>query len=313
MEENLPLVSILIPAYNQTEYLEKALISALRQTYTNIEIIICDDSTNDEVEKMLKPYLQQYKNIKYYNNGGPLGGNGILNGQKCFNLSSGEYINYLFHDDVFYPKKIEIMVKYFMNNKDVTLVTSYRNRVNKNDEPVYIPKYFFEKTTKVTGESLGAFMLHTMANVVGEPTTTMFKKSDIEDDIFSYKGRASRSYVDMALWFKLLIKGNAIYIAEPLSTIRIHGDQNTHKPLVQLLGAIDCYYFIADSYRDKDFIKSKEEYLDLIKKWSNFYKGRIEEFQDYSPKTEDELKELKKLKEDLYYCYSESIRSFLDL
>ncbi len=313
MKENLPLVSILIPTYNQTEYLEKALMSALNQTYTSIEIIICDDSNNDEVEKMINRYMVNNKNIKYYNNGGPLGQRGILNGEKCFELSNGEYINYLFHDDVFYPNKIEIMVNYFINNNDVTLVTSYRNRINKNDELVYIPIKFLPKTTKINGESLGAFMLHTMANIVGEPTTAMFKKADIEDDIFSYKGRSTRSYVDMAIWFKLLLKGNAIYIAEPLSSFRVHGTQNTRDPIVHLLGAIDCYYFLTDSYLDKDFIKSKEEYLKLIKRWFHFYIGKIKELQNYVPKDDAELNELNEIKKELYHCYAQSIKCLISL
>ncbi|MGH4123609.1 MAG: glycosyltransferase family 2 protein [Clostridium sp.] len=313
MKENLPLVSILIPTYNQTQYLEKALISALNQSYANIEIIICDDSSNDKVEKMVNRYMVNHKNIKYYNNGGPLGQRGILNGQKCFELSNGEYINYLFHDDVFYPNKIEIMVNYFMNNNDVTLVTSYRNRININDELVYIPKKFLPRTTKITGESLGSFMLHTMANIVGEPTTAMFKKADIEGDIFSYKGRGAISYVDMAIWFKLLLKGNAIYIAEPLSSFRLHGTQNTQNPIVHLLGAIDCYYFLTDSYLDKDFIKSKEEYLNLIKRWFHFYIRKIKELQNYIPKDDAELKELREIKKEIYYCYAQSIKCLISL
>ena len=156
-------------------------------------------------------------------------------------------------------------------------------------------------------------MIYTMANIIGEPTTAMFKKADIEDKIFDYKGRKSRSYVDMAIWFKLLIKGNAIYIAEPLSSFRIHASQNTNNPIIQLLGAIDCYYFIINSYQDKDFIKSKEEYLKLIKKWSNLYKGKIKEMRNYLPKNDDELKELKQIKEDFYYCYAHSINCLIDL
>ncbi len=313
MEENLPLVSILIPTYNQTEYLERTLMSALMQTYNNIEIIICDDSTNDEVEKFLKPYVENHKNIKYYNNGGSLGQRGILNGQKCFDLSNGEYINYLFHDDVFHLNKIEIMVKYFMNNKDVTLVTSFRNRINKYDEPVYISEKFLPETIKIDGQSLGSFMLHTMANIVGEPTTAMFRKSDVEYKVFDYKGRVTRSYVDMSIWFKLLTKGNAIYIAQPLSSFRIHESQNTNDPIIQLLGAVDSYYFLTNSYLNNHFIKSKEEYLDLIQKWLNLYIVKIKELQQCVPKDDGELKELKELKEDFYYCYSQSIKSLLDL
>ncbi len=313
MKKKLPLVSILIPTYNQTEFLEKTLMSALNQTYENIEIIICDDSSNDEVENLVKGYLGIYKNIKYYNNGGPLGRRGIPNGEKAFSLSNGEYINYLFHDDVFYPKKIEIMMKYFIENPDVTLVTSYRNRINKDDELVYIPKKFLSKTTKISGESLGSFMLHTMANVVGEPTTALFRKSDIEDEIFDYKGTQIRSYVDMAIWFKLLLKGNAVYISEPLSNFRIHAKQNTHNFVIQLWGAIDCYYFLTNSYLDNDYIKSKEEYLELIEKWLYFYIDKIKELQNYKAQNEDELTELSELKEELEFCYSQSIKSLLDV
>ncbi|MBU3129330.1 glycosyltransferase [Clostridium tagluense] len=307
MKENLPLVSILIPTYNQTKYLEKALMSALNQTYTNIEIIICDDSTNNKVEKMVNRYMVNYKNIKYYNNGGPLGQRGILNGQKCFELSNGEYINYLLHDDVFYPNKIEIMVNYFMDNNDVTLVTSSRNYINKNDEMIYFNK-FLPKTAKINGESLGTYMLNKMENVIGEPTTVLFKKADIEDNIFNYKGRSTRSYVDMAIWFKLLLKGNAIYIEEPLSSFRIHDTQNTNNPIAHLLGAIDKYYFLTDSYLDKDFIKSKEEYLKILRRWFNVHIGKIKELQNYSAINDDELKELQQIKEDLYYCYAQSIK-----
>ncbi len=188
-----------------------------------------------------------------------------------------------------------------MTNKDVTLVTSYRNLIDKYDEPVYTPNKFLPKTTKIEGQSLGSFMLHTMANVVGEPTTAMFRKSDIEDKIFDYIGRGTKSYVDMAIWFKLLIKGNAIYIAEPLSSFRIHESQNTHDPMIQLLGAIDCYYFLTNSYLNKHFIKSKEEYVNLIEKWFNFYIGKIKDLNYYIPKDNDELRQLKELKEDFYY------------
>ena len=48
-----PLVSILIPTYNKPKYAQEALESALAQTYENIEIIIGDDSTNEEVKEMV--------------------------------------------------------------------------------------------------------------------------------------------------------------------------------------------------------------------------------------------------------------------
>ncbi|ENL4424233.1 TPA: glycosyltransferase family 2 protein, partial [Bacillus cereus] len=63
-----PLVSVLIPTYNRPHYFEKALCSVLEQTYPNIEIIIGDDSTNDETEKVLQKYLYDHSNIIYIKN-----------------------------------------------------------------------------------------------------------------------------------------------------------------------------------------------------------------------------------------------------
>ena len=69
-----PLVSILIPTYNRPHYFKIALESALAQTYPNIEIIIGDDSTNDETEILInEQYLPNYKNITYIRNTTTLG------------------------------------------------------------------------------------------------------------------------------------------------------------------------------------------------------------------------------------------------
>ncbi|MFD1459870.1 glycosyltransferase family 2 protein, partial [Paenibacillus farraposensis] len=64
-----PLVSVVIPAYNRPHTLKIAIDSVLEQTYPNIEIIICDDSTTNEVQEMLKDsYLDSFSQIKYYKN-----------------------------------------------------------------------------------------------------------------------------------------------------------------------------------------------------------------------------------------------------
>lgn len=67
--KNVPLVSILIPTYNRPHYFKIALESALAQTYSNIEIIVGDDSTNNETEKLIyRDYLHKHKHITYIRN-----------------------------------------------------------------------------------------------------------------------------------------------------------------------------------------------------------------------------------------------------
>ena len=82
----------------------------MNQTYENIEIIISDDSTNNEVNAMIQPYLREYKCITYVKNETPLVAE---NFNKCVELANGDYINFLLDDDLFHHEKIERMMKYF--------------------------------------------------------------------------------------------------------------------------------------------------------------------------------------------------------
>ena len=63
-----PLVSILMPTRNRPVFFKKALESALAQTYDNIEIIICDNSDNDETKQVVEMYLPTYSFIHYEKN-----------------------------------------------------------------------------------------------------------------------------------------------------------------------------------------------------------------------------------------------------
>ncbi|PJA94745.1 hypothetical protein CO130_02855, partial [Candidatus Jorgensenbacteria bacterium CG_4_9_14_3_um_filter_38_10] len=89
MDSN-PLVSIIIPAYNAEKYIQRALESALAQTYKDIEIIVIDDGSTDKTAEIIKTY--QDPRIIYFfqkNQGqGPARNNGIKKSQ-------GEYITFL--------------------------------------------------------------------------------------------------------------------------------------------------------------------------------------------------------------------------
>ena len=95
----MPLVSILIPTYNQPEFFRQALESALNQDYPNIEILVSDDSTDDRVKKVAMEYkdrIQFFKHPKIED--GTLGWRNMM---FLLNHAHGEFINFLFHDDLF--------------------------------------------------------------------------------------------------------------------------------------------------------------------------------------------------------------------
>lgn len=300
-----PLVSILIPAYNQTIYLEAALQSVLNQDYRNCEIVICDDSTTDDVRLLINEYQKKHACIKYYHNGGPLGGKGAINLQKCFDISKGDFIGFLLHDDIYLPNKISTMVRYLMAEPGIKLATSYRKLIDGAgnslpDLPVTQP--LFPETTIISGEYIGKFMLQNIVNVIGELSTAMFRRSDIHDKLLIYHGDCMRCLGDVALWLKLINEGDLAYIREPLSCFRIHDQQNTYDTEMLLTGPIDWYKLIKNSYRNNSFLKNEADYCSALKEWMNRHKQTIEETQ---------LKCEKELFEEFAVCY-QKVQMYID-
>lgn len=69
----VPKVSVIVPVYNGEEYMTPCLESILAQTYKNIEVIIINDGSTDNSEKIVNKYKQQDDRIVYYfrENSGP--------------------------------------------------------------------------------------------------------------------------------------------------------------------------------------------------------------------------------------------------
>jgi glycosyltransferase involved in cell wall biosynthesis len=259
----MPLVSILIPAYNRPHLLELALQSALNQTYPHTEIIICDDSTNDEVQNLLAPYLTKHPRIRYFRNEQNLRENNFL---RCLELSSGAYINFLNDDDLFHPDKLQKMVNWLISRPDVTLVTSYRKRIDEWGEllpDIASTAKIFEEDVILNGMALGNFCLKSCMNVIGEPTTVLFRRSDLTELFGHYHGNKYICINDFATWLHLLSKGNAVYITEPLSYFRQHPAQNQND-LNMVVPAIEQWYRLIQDSRKDGFLSSELDYKTAI-------------------------------------------------
>ncbi|NBC25933.1 MAG: glycosyltransferase [Bacteroidetes bacterium] len=112
---NPPLVSIVIPTYNRPEHLERALESALRQTYENLEIIVVDDGS----ELNLKLFEKTYPSVRFLKNKTNRGP--CYSRNRGLKASNGEYINFLDDDDELYPNKIKLQVEKFLESDDPNL------------------------------------------------------------------------------------------------------------------------------------------------------------------------------------------------
>lgn len=246
---NNPLVSVLIATYNRPEYFELALMSALNQTYKNIEIIICDDSIDYRTKEIVEKYMQAYKNIKYFFNGGSLGEYGLINMQKCYSLANGEFINFLNDDDIFDKYKIEKMINCFYIYENIKLVTSHRGVIDKSGnllEDIKVTKSIENVNVPVNGRCvLGKLIME--GNFIGEPTTVLFRKSDVSK-FGTFSGRQFYALVDIATWMSLLLAGNFVYLSDTLSYFRIHDTQNTMTQEIKIKILLESLILVDYSY-----------------------------------------------------------------
>ncbi|HDR6315679.1 TPA: glycosyltransferase [Bacillus thuringiensis] len=273
--ERIPLVSVLIPTYNRPGYFEKALCSVLQQTYSNIEIIVGDDSTNDETENVLQKYLCDYSNIIYIKNRSTLGQ--FENALMLFKEANGEYINFLMDDDIFHMNKIEKMMKYFFNDLDneIKLVTSHRQVIDdkgKELRHIYSTVRLFEEDTIIEGTELGNSVIVDQKNYIGEPTTVLFRKNDLQEPYGVFDKRRYLCNVDIASWLSLLSKGKAVYIAETLSYFRLHPGQQLNESNKLMDGVEDFSHsiIVGEKYgflsTEKELYKAITNFLDYAKK-----------------------------------------------
>src|SRR5574344_1830027 len=121
MEEKEPLVSILIPTYNRKELLERAMESAINQTYKNVEILIGDNHSEDDTEALCREYEQKDSRIKYHRHTKNI--NALPNSTSLLTKFKGEYFVWLCDDDWLDLNYVEEGIKFLQKHKNYTYVS----------------------------------------------------------------------------------------------------------------------------------------------------------------------------------------------
>lgn len=260
-----PLVSILIPTHNRPDYFELALNSVLVQNYENIEIIVSDNSDDDLTYQRILPYLGKHQQINYSR---VPGFTATENFRNCFELSKGEFVNYLMDDDLFQSEKISKMMVYMLAYPNVGLVTSFRQLIDGEGsylDPIPGTAQLFGRETSVGGISLGDFILTNGRNVVGEPTTALFRRGDIEESFGRFQGKEYVVLSDVATWLSILSHRDCIYIPEALSFFRIHAGQDQKSGhAIRIKSNIEWLQLLCDAIQNGAFLFSGQDTRELL-------------------------------------------------
>ena len=246
------LVSVVIPAYNASNYLAEAIDSALAQTYKNIEIIVVNDGSPDE-GKTREVALSYGDKIRYFEkeNGGCAS---ALN----FGMSvmQGEWFSWLSHDDLYCPEKIEKMLEAIDENglSDDTVLVCDTILVNGEGEEMPCP---FKQTrgflspTQAFGETLNVKTFNGCGMLIPKKVI-----EETGEFITEYKHLLDREY-----WMRMAVNGHPYFVIDSnLVKSRVHNAQVTVKQSDLLFGEeekmISEYFdIITEQNKDDGFAK----------------------------------------------------------
>ncbi|MDR5589694.1 glycosyltransferase family 2 protein [Christiangramia sp. SM2212] len=236
---NTPLVSICIPVLNGEKYLNEALSSIELQSYQNIEVIISDNGSKDSSMDICLEYKTTSKYpVRIYDHHTMGIGE---NWNNCVTKSNGEYLKFLFQDDVLYPNCVEDLIWIFNQYEDIGLVACKREILTDNPESAWQRKWIVrygdlqEKMfqndwdKKILDRSIlkKKEFFKDPFNKIGEPTAVMLKKS-----IFNEVGLFNtelKIVLDIEFYYRVLIKSRIIIVNKTLVGFRLHEEQASKK------------------------------------------------------------------------------------
>lgn len=288
-----PLISICIPTYNGSQYIEKCIESCLAQSYRNIEIIVCDDCSSDSLINVLNPYLKKDCRITFYQNEKNLGLVGNWN--KCMNYASGEYIKWLFQDDWMDVNAIEEFVE--IANKGYDFIVSKRNFI-LNELATDEDKMYYSKKVKTlenyfNQDEVGCYfptskikdivVSNIALNFIAEPSLIFFKRTLIKE--VGLYDHLFHQICDLEYNMRLASKVGVYVLNKPLCHFAIHAQSttnaNVNNKYFQLRFIEQAYYAYKlihhNSFKSIQNLFSLKQKLKLIL----YYKYRMHEAKRY--------------------------------
>lgn len=235
-------VSVCIPVFNADAFLAAAIKSVLIQSHQDFELILLNDGSSDNSQKIIEEFAKKDSRIKVINDGKNQGLIARLN--QLVTLSSSEYFVRMDADDVMFPKRLEKQLSIMQNNPAVALVHSVAVSISKDNEILGLKE-------NPSPEKFKTGIIH---------PTVMTRKYFLLDNPYE---AGFPQMEDLELWHRTAIQYEFYYITEPLLFYREDGALVSKKHLRMYEGLINfCKkYGITGLRRYKILFSSRFKYI----------------------------------------------------
>ena len=220
---SLPLVSVVIPAYNSERYIAEAVNSALSQDYPNIEVLVIDDGSTDRTVEVVQQFAHKVKLLQQENQGSASARNlGISEAR-------GKYIAFLDADDVWIPQKVQIQIVAMETNGFKMAYSRFiwwHPDANGN-HPSAVEETALQNNSNISSAALVTGWLYPelLLDCIVWTSTVIVEKAELEA-----VGKFDSNYrkgQDYDLWLKLSRRIAMLGLETPTALYRIHADSIT--------------------------------------------------------------------------------------
>jgi glycosyltransferase involved in cell wall biosynthesis len=274
-------VTIAIPTYNMSNFLEETIDSCLNQTYSNFDLYIIDNASEDKTAEIVRPYLDDHR-VTYICNDINIGM--VNNWNKCLNVGDGELVKILNADDILDIEYLENCIIEF-NDKKVALVASEFEHFGKINKQHKFPVLGLESNKEIIAN------MFKYDNYIGSPSNVIMRREALRGLIF----RLDFPYApDWVFWSEVMLRGEVRLIRKSLCGFRRHEQQATsYLATIEVAGKIDSITFIAKLFLENSLLNSTE-FKNGLKTYSRRLLGSYLKKQHINMSS--------KCKVILYYC-----------
>jgi glycosyltransferase involved in cell wall biosynthesis len=222
---NNPFVSVCIPCYNGAKYIEECIDSILSQSHTDFELIIVDDQSSDNTIDIINKYNDS--RISIHRNEVNLGLVGNWN--RCIELANGEWIKFVFQDDILGSECIEKLLRKAIQGHKIVGCNRkfiYEGDISDNNRKFFSAnkstiEKLFARSTVLSSDEITVISLENLGfNFLGEPSVVLLHKS-----VFSHYGYFNKNLVqscDLEFWTRVGCNAGVAFVPDELVSFRIH-------------------------------------------------------------------------------------------
>jgi glycosyltransferase involved in cell wall biosynthesis len=269
MNEFHPLVSIVIPVYNGSNYMQCAIDSALGQDYDNIEVVVVNDGSTDNTDEIAKSYGDKIRYFSKENGGVSTALNLAIKNAK------GEYISWLSHDDYYLPNKVSRQIEELgkLESREKILICGGCTYINLIENRKIDSIILYNNSVILDRINTLRAMYGSQVNICSFliPVDAFNKVGFFDPEL--------RATQDFYLWFKFIYDGYLFfYIPEKLMISRIHKQQVSYTKLSTCQKEeIKLWRFANNLFHD-DIKKTSKNNKKIFKKRNNIMLNFIKRY-----------------------------------